>query len=201
MRLPSRVLPVVLTVVLPLSAFADEPREHDGGFFLRLSPGFGALNSEAAAEGNTVKLSGSAGAFDLALGYGVSPNLIVHGNIGAWSALDPTLEFNSTEFPTGDLTVSLTSFGAGVTYYVGDSNVFLTGSVGLAQLTAEVEGDESDTGTGFAVEAAVGKEWWVSDRWGLGVGGVVGYHSVPEEDIDGNWSGTSFGLRLTATMN
>ena len=194
---------VVLTVgcLVPFTASADEPRQHDGGFFLRLAPAFGYASSTITDNVDEVKISGPAGAFDIALGAALSPNFIVHANVGAWAAVDPTLQINGIDFDTDDLTASIAMFGVGVTYYVGPSNVYLTGSIGLARLSAEFDNETSNTDLGFAVEAAVGKEWWVGRRWAIGVGGVINYHSVPDSDIDENWKGASFGVRLTATMN
>ncbi len=41
----------------------------------------------------------------------------------------------------------------------------------------------------------------MSDRWGLGVSGTVGYHSVPPGDAANNFKGPSFALRFSATFN
>ena len=201
MRPSGRLAVLTLVCLTPLPLFADEARQHDGGFFMRFSPAFGASSTKIEDAFGQAELSGPAGAFEVALGYGVSRNFIVHANLGAWSMVDPKLDLDGTEFPTDDLTMTLTCFGAGVTYYVGNSNIYLTASLGLANLTASLDDESANTDMGFAVEAAVGKEWWIARHWGLGVGGVVNYHSVPDADIDEKWSGTSFGIRLTLTMN
>jgi hypothetical protein len=54
---------------------------------------------------------------------------------------------------------------------------------------------------GFASDVTIGKEWWVSDSWGMGVAGGLGFHSVPFTTTEVNWSGVSVGVRFTATMN
>ena len=43
--------------------------------------------------------------------------------------------------------------------------------------------------------------WWVVGSWGLGLSGSFGFHSLPDGDVDENWSGTSYALRFSATMN
>jgi hypothetical protein len=73
--------------------------------------------------------------------------------------------------------------------------------VGAAQLHFEADGDSDDSDTGFAFVTGVGKEWWVSDRWGLGVSGTFGYHSVPPKGGGSNLSGPSVAIRFSATLN
>lgn len=61
--------------------------------------------------------------------------------------------------------------------------------------------DNVESNSGLALDFTVGKEWWVGGNWGLGLAGCFGYHSIPDGGVDANWSGTSFGLRFSATMN
>jgi hypothetical protein len=187
--------------LLPFSAFANEARQHDAGFFLRLAAGGGSFSSTIDDGIDELGLSGPAGNFDVAVGFVPTPNLAVHASFGAWATVDPTLEINSVDFDTDDLTVSVSTFGVGATYYLGPSNFYLTGTLALAKLTVDFDGDDADTGTGFAFEAGAGKEWWLGNKFGLGVGAVVAFHSVPDEELDERFSGTSFGLRVTGTFN
>ena len=201
MKLSSRLLILTFVSLLPLPAFANEARQHDTGFFLRLAPGFGTFSTKAEDGGDSLKFSGAAGTFDAAVGFVIKPNLALHANVGAWSTLDPKVTINGTEFESDDLSVTLTMVGVGVTYYLGESNTYLTGSVGLGTLSAEFEGEEADTGGGFAIELGAGKEWWLGNKFGLGAGAAFNYHSVPDDDIDSSFKGASFGVRLTATFN
>jgi hypothetical protein len=201
LRLSSRLLLWTFVSLLPLPAFANEARQHDKAFFLRLAPGFGSFSTKADDGVDSVKFSGAAGAFDVAVGYVIKPNLALHASIGAWSTVNPKLTVNGQEFDTDDVTVGLTNVGAGVTYYLGESNTYLTATLGLASLNAEFNGDDAQTGGGVAFEVGAGKEWWVSKKLGLGVGAALNYHSVPDDDIDTSFKGTSFGIRMTATFN
>jgi hypothetical protein len=201
MRTWSRWALLAAVGLVPVSAHASDPRSHDGGFFLRASLGGGASHTKIDDGIDEVKIKGPSGTAELALGFGIGRNLILHANLGAWAAVDPTIEANGEEFETEDLSVDLSHFGGGLTYYLGDSNVFLTGFAGLGRLHAEVEGEESETDNGFAAGGGIGKEWWVGDRWGIGVMGTVSFHSIPEPDIDQDWKGTSFALQVTATLN
>ncbi len=201
MRLSSRLAVLTLACLFPLSAFANEPREHDEGFYLRLAPGFGSATSKVEEGGDSLEIGGAAGVFDVAVGMTVSPNFIVHANVGAFAVIDPTFKVNGVDFETTDVTFTLSMFGAGVTYYVGESNIFLSGSVGAASLGIEYEGESANSDLGLALQASVGKEWWVGDKWAIGVAGVVNYHSVNDSDVDEKWKGTSFGGQVTFTMN
>jgi Outer membrane protein beta-barrel domain len=192
---------LVAACLLPASVYADEARSHDGGFFFRATLGGGASHTKFDDGLDEVKIKGPSGSADLAFGYGIAKNLILHANVGGWTIVDPTIEFNGVEFPTEDVDVNLTHLGGGLTYYFGDSNVFVTGFAGIGRLDATVEGEESGTDNGFAAGGGIGKEWWVGDRFGIGALASVETHSVPEQDLDDKWKGTSFALQLTLTLN
>jgi hypothetical protein len=64
----------------------------------------------------------------------------------------------------------LRAIGPGVTYYVSPTNVFVSGSVSLAQISYGAGGTSNWGAMGRVV---LGKEWWISGNWGLGLGGEV----------------------------
>ena len=187
-------------------ASAGEPRTHDG-FFLRLSAGSGSARSEFAGPGLVEKLSGGgSGDLNFAVGTMIRPNLAIHGTMWGWLIEDPEMELATTGNPTttgtlyGDLDMS--AFGGGLTYYVMPLNVYLTGSAGFA--TQTISGNDNvstETDTGFALDLGIGKEWWVGNSWGLGFNGGYAYHSIPEHDSSENWSGSSWAIRFSATLN
>ena len=178
-------------------AFAG-PRDHDGGFFLRLSGGLGTAQSEFGDL--DLKLSGLTGDFDIAIGGVVAPNLALHGTVFGWSATNPDAEVDGM---SGELdgSVTVSSIGGGVTYYFMPANIYVSGSAGIAKLSVETEWGVGETDFGPSFGITLGKEWWVGSSWGLGIAGAAGYHSVPEKDIEGNWSGFNLAVRFTATLN
>jgi hypothetical protein len=189
----------LILVLLSTDLFAGS-RDHDGGFFLRLSAGTGYAQSEYA-DPATFKLYGVSGDMNIAVGMGVLPNLALHATLFGWSLSEPTAEVggSSGDFP-GDATLG--SFGIGFTYYLMPVNMYLSGSVGFSALQVEILGAiTGETDLGPAFDVTLGKEWWVGGNWGLGVAGGFGYHSVPDKDVDENWSGYSLGIRFTATLN
>jgi hypothetical protein len=191
----------VLAVLIPAAARAGEPRVHDGGFFLRSTVGGGYARTANEEEGDRIALKGVSGNFDVAIGAMVKKNFAVHATVGGWGLVDPTFEFNGQEEVVTDASMTMVMIGAGVTYYLGPSNTYLTASVGASTLTFEFEGESHDSDTGVAFEVGLGKEWWVSDRWGIGVSGTAGYHSIPTGDSPGHFKGPSFAVRFSATFN
>ena len=88
---------LVVCPALSAEARANEPRSHDGGFFLRLAPGGGYARSSITEAGDELELSGVSGNLDIAIGAVVTRNLAIHANLGGWSIVDPTVRFNDDE--------------------------------------------------------------------------------------------------------
>lgn len=196
----------VSLLVLGASQAVSAERDHESGFFLRLATGGEPAKTDISDSfGNSLELSGVGVDVEIAIGGIIAPNLAVHGTLWGWVITDPDAEVviagfdpMSGEFP-GELTLS--ALGGGVTYYFMPINIYLTGSIGFGSISLDVEGESGDTDTGLALEAAVGKEWFVSDRWGLGLAVGITYHSFPDPDVDENWNGISIPVRFSATFN
>ena len=196
---PSLVLILVLLVATAVSA---GPRDHEDGFFLRLSAGGGTANSSADDGTDEMELSGTSGDVNFAIGGMISPNLALHATVFGWSISDPTVKMNGTEVGDLNADVTATGIGAGLTYYFMPANLYLSGSVGSGKMEVDAGGGlDGETDRGLLLDLTIGKEWWVGDKWGLGVAGGLQYHSFNDPDIDEKWSGTSFAIRFTATMN
>jgi hypothetical protein len=50
-------------------------------------------------------------------------------------------------------------------------NAYVSATLAVTRQSLKLNGTQSDTDTGFGGQLAAGKEWWVSDHWGLGVAG------------------------------
>jgi hypothetical protein len=193
------VLVFLLMIVLSVNVFAGS-RDHDGGFFLRLSTGVGGAQAEYS-DPSAMKLYGVSSDMNIAIGMMVLPNMALHATLYGWMLSEPTAEIGETsgEFP-GD--AALGSLGIGLTYYLMPANLYLSGSVGFSVMSVELLGTfNGETDAGPAFDVTLGKEWWVGGSWGLGVAGGFGYFSVPDKDVDENWSGFSLGVRFSATLN
>jgi hypothetical protein len=178
-------------------------RDHEDGFMLRLALG-GAVNAGTKIDvvSEELKMSGTGVDFEMAIGGIVTPNLAIHGTVLAWVVSDPEIEFQDQSENAGGA-LSLAGVGAGMTYFIMPVNIYLTGSAGIGQVSVSDDNISYEFGTGFMIEAVVGKEFFVSDGWGLGFSVGIVYHSVPWDgvDIDENWNGISFPIRFSATMN
>ena len=178
-----------LAILLP-GVLLSQERDHEGGFFLRLSAGGGGASTEAKDAGYTFKFSGPAG----------DVNFAIHGTLFGWSITDPDIEFGGTTGNgKGDLTLG--AFGGGVTYYFMPANLYLSGSLGVGKLEYKQGNLSGRSSSGIVFDATIGKEWWTGDTWGLGVALGLGMHSIPEQGVDDNWAGGSVTVRFTATMN
>jgi hypothetical protein len=180
-------------------------RDHEEGFFLRLGVGGGPAGSEIKVGSEKIKLDGTGVDLEVAIGGIIVPNLAVHGTIFGWLITDPDAEIDLSGIPPASGTLdgdfSLNSVGVGLTYYVMPINLYLTGTLGFGQLSLDLGSISGDSDTGFSMEAAVGKEWFVSNRWGIGVAVGIIYHSFSDPGVDENWSGISIPIRFSATFN
>jgi hypothetical protein len=177
------------------------PRDHLGGFFLRLSAGVSGAETSIDDGGDELKFSGPGGDINIAIGGIVSPNLALHGTIFGWAVADPDVKINGDKIGNANADLSLSVAGIGLTYYFMPANLYLSGTVGFAQLHLDSPGVDGDSNTGLGMEGTFGKEWWVGNKWGLGIAGALGFHTIGEDGVDGNWTGVHASLRFTATLN
>ncbi|HEU4408507.1 MAG TPA: hypothetical protein VFS43_24810 [Polyangiaceae bacterium] len=206
------------------AARADRPRQHDS-FYLRLGVGPGFVSDPAKVEFGGLEgeatLTGVGAATEVALGGTVAPGLIVGGGIYSQLVVEPRA--NDAEISVfglsgevDDVTFESFSFhllGPFVDYYVDPRRGFhLQGSVGLGLLgvgDGEVDGNDNPAlrehgSAGVGAMVGIGYDWWVSDRWSLGVLGRVSYAAMSgENDDEAEWSHRVLApaLLFTATMN
>lgn len=198
----SLLLGLVLLLVPALASATQLPREHEGGVLIRLSAGLGAANFEGDNDlGERAKFDEPGGNHNLAFGGILFENFALHATAFGWAVTEPRLEVDGQDQGRVGGTASLNALGAGVTWYTGPSNFYLSGSIGFAWLTYSDDRVSLNSATGGALDLTVGKEWWVSDRWGLGVAlGLQGY-GVPLKDGNDDATGGAVGLRFSATFN
>jgi hypothetical protein len=192
---------LVLLALTATNAIAGgEPRTHDG-FFLRLSSGLGVAGTSIDDAAGDIEVdSQPSGDANFAIGGAIRPNLILHATMWGWILDEPDVTVGSVTNPL-DGFIGMSAFGGGLTYYTMPANMYLSGSVGFGSLRVDGGPLEGDTDDGFVMDLTVGKEWWVGNAWGLGVAAAFSYHTIPDGDIDGNWSGTAFAVRFSATLN
>lgn len=202
-----RIILVIVCVVAVASVFCENVHAADhthDGFFIRLAPGIGAFSSSEEGGGNKLEITGSGGLFNFAVGGAVADNLILHLDLSSVGSSDPTVKLNGQEVGTADEIESSTSLiGIGLTYYF-PSNMYLTGAVGSGLSKIKINGEEASTDRGYGINFMIGKEWWVSENWGLGLAGQLLYTSCPDQFADGteaDFNTTTLGVLFSATYN
>jgi hypothetical protein len=160
----------------------------------------------------TLNFIGAGGMMDYKIGWAVRENLILHvtaiSNIMPVPTVIATVGMNSssTKFPS-TFSFGEVMYGVGMTYYVMPSNVFLSGSIGMGKFMIDDSKNPDIKGTtkgGFSMQLKLGKEWWVSRNWGLGMGLTYAKTNV-NNDIIGTPSeelhSSRFGILFNTTFN
>jgi len=182
--------------------YAPSEPTHSGLYLhLHLGGGFTSVTGSGGYAG-TVKYSGGGPSFAVAVGGAVAPNLALFGNLFFTGSSD--LKVSSGGYTTdssGD--TLLVGIGGGIVYYFMPVNIFISAAVVSVQFEADDANGktihESDFGVGF--QGMIGKEFWVSEHWGLGAAlEFVGAGSMKDKDDPNmSWSGGAFNVLFSAT--
>lgn len=179
---------------------------HDG-FFLRMNPGIGFLSAKYSYGGSETTISGGGLALSFALGGAITPNLVIYGEFLSTSALDPTTK-DGTGSSTWNGSVGLFGFGPGIAYYLEPANLYFSGTLAFSQVTRSTDHSTSDssdttdlTDMGVGLGLTVGKEWWVSQNWGLGFAGLFHLASMKMKNVDTRMSAAALSILFSATYN
>jgi hypothetical protein len=171
----------------------DHPEAGDSyaheGFFLRLQLGPGG--SSVTREGDS--WSGMGLGMGLAIGGSPVQNLALHLDLQTTWMFSPDREVNG---------IGMQLLGLGVTWYIMPVDLFLSGNVGIGWLAFENDaGQSKDTSAGPALDAVVGKEWWVGSDWGVGVAAQFLYMRVNDYTDDEPMDAFAINVLFTATYN
>ncbi|HEY3370685.1 MAG TPA: hypothetical protein VGK10_07550 [Prolixibacteraceae bacterium] len=193
--------------------------QHDG-FYLSLGAGpvmgpvtANGMNANATIR-STVRMSGPGGMFDFKIGGEVRKNLLLHATILSNALAGPSVkstlvDFNSTtEKAPNTFIVGEEMAGVGITSYVMPANILVSGSIGFGRFSyTDQENSASDykTKPGVSFQLKVGKEWWVSRNWGLGLGVTYGRTTSNLKNDLGEvvkkYDSRRFGVLFNATFN
>ncbi len=184
----------------------ESARHRHDGFFLRIHSGFGnGLVVEHDYLGSDRKFEGLAGMFRLQIGHEIADNLILFGEYGGFGMQKPDMHWQGETVSEVDAEVGMVDLGIGLTYYFMPINIYLSGSLTLSVNSIDLKGEEAETGGGLGVYFSVGKEWWVSENWGIGVAlfAYVSSTEVENEELDQTFDvyNRVFGIAFTATYN
>lgn len=205
---------ILLAIIAASSIFASSafaisaPQTHDG-FFLNLSLGLGyqGFEYDHAHSSRGLESNGIATGFYIKLGGRVANNLLLHASlIGETNQSSLKETYNGeVEETYNALHDNLSILGVGLTYYFLQ-NIFVTASIGISQFN--LQGDTGDdiitlgrSENGFAFHVGVGKEWWVSENWGLGISLNFTHGSADDQHDAGEMSGNGISVMFSATYN
>ncbi len=187
----------------PLGAVSAE--SHEDGFLFRVLFGLSGFTAETGSR----SLSGPGFDVGLAAGHALRPGLILQLDMIVAGTGDATYQVDGEEMDRS-FSAAAYGLGPGATYYA-QHNVFATAAVYASWLrrtetvytppTGSEEIRESSR-TGIGASVTVGKEWWLTDSWGLGVAARAFLATMRDGDSDGStWGVRTFSLLFSATMN
>lgn len=203
----------LMTLISICSAQTNDKAQEDGyrqhkGFFLSMSvgPNFPSITAEIVGDYNLM-FKGTGAQFDFKIGGAIKENLILHATITSNTMTGPEITSGgSSQNTSNNLTLGETMMGGGITYYVMPANISLSGSLGIGNFTL-IDGDNDSsisTDRGFSMQLKVGKEWWISKRWGLGVAVTYGktkLTNTPGGGVEELMNSNNFGILFNATLN
>jgi hypothetical protein len=154
----------------------------------------------------TGRISGGGLTSALAVGGAITPNLIIGGQL--WGTAVPRPKVTDSGAgggradPSNDFTYGVVGLGPIIKYYVMPANVYfaVTPSVACLTVTA-LSFDAEGTKWGLGLRLAAGKEGYVSERWGMGVAGVLDLASATAGfgAQDPTWRTVGGGIAFTAS--
>jgi hypothetical protein len=206
-------------VVVETSAVSSRPDAHlHDGLYVGVQSGFGYLRTSESYGGGSDVFSGVGATLQAAVGEAIVGRVILYGQVvmtavrnADWTSnAGPVLD-NGPYESGRDLT--LLGVGPGVMYDL-PSNFHASGSLLLSKLwflDANTDLPPPDTQWGIGGAVAIGRDWWLSRDWGLGVAAqfndaVMAHHLVihrtkTPEPISPLVNVMSFGLLVSATYN
>lgn len=176
---------------------------HDG-FYLRVQTGIGFASLGSTTGGVKTTMGGGGLAFGAAAGGVIAHNLILYGAFFETDTVNPDVQVGGASMASPIGQIAMQGIGPGVAYYFGPINLYLSGTLALSRFwTYGGNGGRLDTSKiGLSFELQVGKEWWVSRDWGLGIAAQLGLGSMKDQNNpDLTWSAGAFSLLFSATYN
>jgi hypothetical protein len=192
----------------PPVAVARPPVVHvHDGLYLHMDVGLGFTS--ISSNNNNTSYSGMSTAIGIAGGVTFAPNLIAFGNVLLLNVANPSQNIGGS--PVGNVggSIGWTALGPGLAYYVEPINLYFAGTVAIARAnfgggSNSTGGNGNITSWGLGGQLLVGKEWWVSRNWGLGIAGQVVLSTASDANpalSSINWTTAGFDLLFSVTYN
>lgn len=196
-------LPATYTTPAPAAPAGPERgfHQHDG-FYLTFDLGLGGFQTS----GGGLTASGTSGSFLVGAGGSLTPSLAVYAAIFDEVDTSPTLKTPIGTATASNVTHSLMAYGLGATWYLVPSNFYVSVLGGVGQVSLEYKAGGVDrkysTKSGPVARLSLGKEWWASTNWGLGLS--VNFTGASNKDngvAAATMKSGAVGLAFSATYN
>lgn len=202
MRYPSIIAALLFTST---AASAQEYNEHvHDGFYLRLQVGGGYLRAAASDISPTVAVKGPSANINAEIGFALFNNFILYGKFYGAASPNPSIQVGDLSIDNAgdEWSQNFGAVGLGVTYYIMPANIYLSGAISYTQLSISERNEKvAETDLGGGLHLGIGKEWWVSKNWGLGIGAELALGRIRDEGSSDNWNVTNVAIVLSATYN
>lgn len=180
-----------------IAASLQEQTHRHAGTFLRPDLGVGFLSMKTSDDAT---LTGFAETYGVAAGVTITGKSILALHLWETVVRNPSMSMGGS---SGGANSSATLLGVGPEYTMySNDNFFFSLSPSLTRITVETNGVTGATNWGLGMRAAVGKEWWASEHWGLG---VVGQLSLSLNEDSGpnapTWTAWATTVAFSATYN
>jgi hypothetical protein len=178
-----------------------EPAHAHTGFALRLAAGFGYIHSADKHVSDDLRYEGGASSVMVSIGGSPVENLFLSADLFGVTCGHRKVRIDGTDVE-GNFDLTAAGLGFGVSWYFTPINIYVHATVGLSTMfITEPDGVSSKSKAGWGISLMVGKEWWVSENWGLGVAlqGVI--LDTPRKEITSDMRTYWTGLLFSATYN
>ena len=209
---------IKVTIAISIAAslsFADH--EHQG-FLFRYNLGLAHINDEVTTDMGTGQFTGTALASMVSVGASLNAHWSLGLELNGASTRNISIDNNHTGSTWPGLsTLTNASLGPMVSYNIMPANVYLTGSLGFADvrnsstvskgasaLASPTETVSAKSKAALDLSLSAGKEWYVSKCWGLGVAvnlQLIGKAKDFADNAAMSASGSTFSLLFSATYN
>jgi len=160
----------------------EEPgyHEHDGFYFRFLTNiGFGYIYEYSTQKVNPIEISDSTMIIDYQIGWSLNNQMIFFGGASVYMVPAPLSIFNllpkainssaQRGGSSSDFSSAIGRISMGLNYYLNPQNVYASLAFGFNNNGGQFGNIPQSIGYGLGLQASLGKEWWVSKNWGLGL--------------------------------
>lgn len=149
-------------------------------------PGFSWITANGVQGFDSLSIVGTGGFFQFRFGVAIEENLILGINVGGNVLSEPNMSSSPdilTEKRLVNRTLGTSNWGPSLTYFTR-GNYFVSGMLGASTAIYKDIKQETSVKNGFAGMLGFGREWWVSEKFALGLSLSLHYTYINLTDMD-----------------